>query len=79
MQSYINWMDGHDRLMKIILCIWVLDITWAVYRIGRAAMNKNWLHMALGIVWVIAAGTLGWILDLVWIILFNRIFWFVND
>ena len=79
MQGYINWMDGNSRLMKIILCIWVLDITWAVYRIGRAVVAKNWLHMVLGIIWVIAAGTVGWILDLIWMILFERIFWFAND
>ena len=79
MQGYINWMDGNSRLMKIILCIWVLDITWAVYRIGRAVVAKNWLHMVLGIIWVIAAGTVGWILDLIWMILFDRIFWFAND
>ena len=79
MQGYIHWMDGHDRLIKIILCIWILDITWAVYRIGRAIINKNWLHLVLAILWIIAAGTVGWILDIVWIVLFNRIFWFDHD
>lgn len=79
MQGYISWMDEQPRIIKIILCIWILDITWAVYRIGRAAMKQNWLHFVLAIIWVVAAGTVGWILDLIWIILFNRIFWFVED
>lgn len=79
MQAYIDWMNGQSRLIRIILCIWVLDITWAVYRIGRAVVCQNWLHMILGIIWVIAAGTVGWILDLIWMILFDRIFWFEND
>ncbi len=76
MAGYIKWMDGHSRLIKIILCIWILDITWAVYRIGHAVIHKNVLELVLGILWVIAAGTVGWVLDLIWIILFNRIFWF---
>ena len=76
MDSYIKWMDGHSRLIKIILCIWILDITWAVYRILGAIKNKNWFHLVLAIIWIVAAGTVGWILDLVWIILKNRIFWF---
>ena len=79
MRAYCKWMDGHSRLIKIILCLWILDITWAVYRIGRAVVAKNWFHMVLGILWILAAGTVGWILDLVWIILFNRIFWFAKD
>ena len=79
MQGYLKWMDENPRILKIILCIWILDITWAVYRIGGAIKNKNWLHLVLAILWVIAAGTVGWILDLIWIIVFNRIFWFVKD
>ena len=76
MANYLKWMEGHSRLVKIILCIWILDITWAVYRIGQAVVHKNWLHLVLGILWILAAGTVGWILDIIWIILFNRIFWF---
>lgn len=79
MSNYISWMDGQEKVIKIILCIWVLDISWAVYRIGRAVVKKNWLHMVLGIIWVIAAGTVGWILDLIWMILFDHIFWFQED
>ena len=78
MRGYVKWMDGHSRLVKFILCLWILDIKWAVYRIGRA-MNKNWFHMVLGILWIVAAGTVGWVLDVIWIILFNRIFWFIKD
>lgn len=79
MSKYVAWMDSHPRIVKLILCIWILDITWAVYRIGRAASKQNWLHMVLGILWVLLAATAGWILDIVWIILNNRIFWFKED
>ncbi|MCR4879898.1 MAG: hypothetical protein K5906_02960 [Bacilli bacterium] len=79
MKAYCKWMDDRSRIVKIILCLWILDITWAVYRIGRAAANKNWLHMVLGILWVLAAGTVGWVLDLIWIVLYDRIFWFNKD
>ena len=79
MNGFVKWMDGHSRLVKIIFCLWILDIFWAVYRIGRAAAKKNWLHMVLAILWVIWAGLLGWLCDLIWILLFNRIFWFAKD
>lgn len=76
MSKYIKWMDGHSRLVKLLLCIWILDITWAVYRIGKAVVNKSALQLVLGILWILAAATVGWILDIIWIILFNKIFWF---
>ena len=76
MSKYIAWMDGRSRLVKLLLCIWILDITWAVYRIGKAVVSGNVLHLVLAILWVIAAATVGWILDIIWIILFNKIFWF---
>lgn len=79
MRDFIKWMEEQPRLIRIILCIFVLDISWAVYRIGRAVVNKNWLHMVLGIIWVFVGGSVAWILDLIWMILFDHIFWFEND
>ena len=76
MSKYIAWMDGRSRLVKILLCIWILDITWAVYRIGKSVVEKNTLHLVLAIIWILAAATVGWILDIIWIILKNKIFWF---
>ena len=79
MRDFIKWMEEQPRLIRIILCIFVLDISWAVYRIGRAVVNKNWVHMVLGIIWVLVGGSIAWILDLIWMILFDHIFWFEND
>ena len=79
MRGYCKWMDGNPRILRIILCILILDLTWAVYRIGRAAVAKNWLHFVLAIIWVVAGPFFGWILDLIWTILFDHIFWFKKD
>ena len=79
MRDFCKWMEEQPRVLRIILCIFVLDISWAVYRIGRAVVNKNWVHMVLGIIWVFIGGSVAWILDLIWMILFDHIFWFEND
>jgi hypothetical protein len=79
MRDFCKWMEDQPRILRIILCIFVLDISWAVYRIGRAVTNKNWFHMVLGIIWVFVGGSVAWILDLIWMILFDHIFWFEND
>ena len=79
MDSYIKWLEGQSKVVRIILCISILDIFWAVYRIGRAVVAKNWLHLILGIIWVFVGGSVAWILDLIWMIIFDRIFWFQED
>lgn len=80
MREYCKWMESQPKIIKIILCIWILDVTWAVYRIGRAAVARNWFHMVLAILWVfLAFGIVGFVLDLIWVILFDRVFWFARD
>ena len=76
MASFVKSMDGLPRIVKILLCLPIVDIIWAIYRILGAIKNGNVLHLVLGILWIAFGGTVGWILDLVWIILFNHIFWF---
>lgn len=79
MDAYIKWLEDQSKLIRIIFCISILDISWAVYRIGRAVLAKNWLHLILGIIWIFVGGSIGWILDLIWMICFNHIFWFKED
>lgn len=76
MDSFVKSMDGLPRIVKILLCLPIVDIIWAIYRILGAIKNGNVLRLVLGILWIAFGGTVGWILDLVWIILFNHIFWF---
>lgn len=75
MKAYCKWMNGLPRIVKLIFCLPVLDILWAIYRIIGAIAHKNVLHLVLGILWIFFGGTVGWILDLIWILLFNKIFW----
>lgn len=76
MSQFIKWMDNRSRLVKILFCLPIIDIIWGVYRVLGAIKNKNWLHLVLAIIWLVIAGFVGWVLDLVCIILFNHICWF---
>ena len=78
MKGFLNWLDSRPRIVKILFCLPVIDIIWAVYRILLAISKGNVLQLVLGILWIFFGGMVGWILDLIWIILFNRIFWFKN-
>lgn len=76
MNQFIKWMDNRSRLVKILFCLPIIDIIWGVYRVLGAIKNKNWFHLVLAIIWLVIAGFVGWVLDLVCIILFNHICWF---
>ena len=76
MSGFLKWMDERSRLVKILFCLPFVDILWGVYRLGGAIANKNILHIVLSVVWIIWGGFVGWILDLVFILVTGRIFWF---
>ena len=76
MKAFCSWMDGRSRLVKILFCLPIIDILWGIYRLGGAIANKNVLHIVLSVIWIIWAGFVGWVLDLIFIILTGRIFWF---
>ena len=78
MKAFLNWLDARPRIVKILFCLPIIDIIWAVYRILLAVSRGNILQLILGILWIFFGGMIGWILDLIWVILFNHIFWFKN-
>ena len=76
MKAFCNWMDSQPRIIKILFCLPIIDILWGIYRLGGAIANKNVLHIVLSVIWIIWAGFIGWVLDLVFILLTGRICWF---
>lgn len=76
MKNLCRAIDGLPKIAKVLLCLPIVDIVWAIYRIGEAIANNNVLHLVLGILWIFCGATIGWILDLVSILVTGRIFWF---
>lgn len=76
--AFVKWMDSQSKLVKILFCLPVIDILWGIYRILKETCVKqiNAVRLVLAIAWVIWAGFIGWLLDLVCIILFDHICWF---
>lgn len=79
MQGYVVWMESSPRILKLLLCLGPLDITWVLYRIFRAIINKNYFHLVLAIIWVVIAVAVGWILDLIFVFLAGVPCWFYDD
>ena len=69
MKDLIKMVDDLPFIIKLILCIPVLDVVWAVYRIIRGAAYKNTVLLIIGIIWIIGACSITWIFDFVTTIL----------
>ncbi len=69
MKDFIKAIDGLPFWAKVVLCLFGLDFVWAIYRIIKGVDQKNTFLLVIGIVWLIGAVTIGWLIDLVTVIL----------
>ena len=72
MKNLIKSFDDMPWVLKLILCLPVLDIVWAIYRICKGADTKNTLMLVIGILWLVVGTTITWIVDLVCTIVSKR-------
>ena len=69
MDKLIKTIDELPLIAKIILCLPALNFVWAIYRIIKGINNKDTFLLVIGIIWIIGAVTVGWLIDLVTVIL----------
>lgn len=75
MKDLIKAFDKLPKLVKIILALPVLAITWAIYRLARSINKKNTLGIVLGVVMIFVNAAIFWVVDIITIILFNKVLW----
>ena len=75
MKSFISAIDGLPKVVKIILAIPFLDIIWVVYRLIRSLDSKNTLGIVLAIVLIIFGIPFLWLIDIICIIINDRVWW----
>ena len=72
MKELIKAIDDLPFIVKIILCIPVLDIVWAIYRIVKGIANNDTLLIVVGIVWILGGCTITWLWDMITTILYKH-------
>ena len=68
MQDFLKTVDGLPTLVKIILCIPVVNIFYSICRIIQGVVKNDALWIVLGII-SIPLCEIWWIADLIWVIL----------
>ena len=70
--GFVAGMDRLPWIVKFILCLIVLDIIWAIYRIVKGAAEGKALTLLFGILWIIPGSIICWLLDLICTIFMGR-------
>ena len=73
MKELLKAVDDLPWILKVILCIPALDIVWAVYRIVDGVVHNKLANIVLGIVWIVGAYTVTWVVDLIFMIVYHRV------
>ncbi len=75
MRDLIKAFDELPLIVKVILCIPMLDIVWSIYKICRSANKSNVVGIVLGVLTIFPGVFFIWIIDLVTVLMNNRVWW----
>lgn len=73
-KKYIDWYQGLDKVVKILLCI-LWDVPANLYRLAKSAQKNSVLGIVLAIVLMIFGGWILFVIDIVSLVVKDRIYW----
>lgn len=65
MKDLVKSFDKMPWIAKLLLCLPILNIAWAIYRIVKGSETKNTLMLVAGIFWIFLGSTVLWLVDLI--------------
>ena len=77
MNSIVKSFDSLPKIIKFIFSLPVLDIIWAIYRLIRSIAKKSVIATVLAVIMLVVCPILFWIVDMITILLFNKVLWIV--
>ena len=72
MKDVIKSFDNLPWIAKLILCLPVLNLAWAIYRIVKGVSEKKTAVLVAGILWIVPGSVICWVLDLICTICFKK-------
>ena len=72
MKDIVKAFDDMPWILKLVLCLPVLDIAWAVHRIVKGVQEKKTGTLVAGILWIIPGSVVCWLIDFVCTICFKK-------
>ncbi len=72
MKDFLKAIDGLPFIVKLVLCLPFVDFAWAIYRIVKGVANKDTFMLVIGIVWLVGAISIGWLIDLITVAIYKE-------
>lgn len=69
MRDFIKTVNGWPLIVKLLLCIPVVEIFYGICRIINQAAKKNILLLVVAILTVVPGAAFMWLVDLCWVIM----------
>ncbi len=73
-KKYIDWYQGLDKVVKILLCI-LWDVPANLYRLAKSAQKDSVLGVVLAILLMIFGGWVLFVIDIVSLVVKDKIYW----
>jgi hypothetical protein len=75
MKNFIKAIEELPWIVKLILCIPMLDIVWTIVRLCRSIVANNTVGIVVAVILFFFAPFV-WLIDLICVILKGKIWWF---
>lgn len=73
-QKYLDWYNGLSKIAKVLLCL-LWDVPSNLYRFSKSALKDNMAGIILAVIIGIFGGWILFIIDIVCLILKEKIYW----
>lgn len=70
--GFVSAMDGLPWVVKIILCIPIINWVYGIYRIVKGISTNDTLMWIVGILWIIPGSVICWLIDLICTIVYKK-------
>ena len=68
MRNFIKTVNGWPLIVKLLLCIPMVEIFYGICRVINQVARKNVLFLILAILTIIPGAAFMWLVDLIWIL-----------
>ena len=72
MKDVIKSFDNLPWILKLAMCLPVLDLAWAFYRIVKGVTEKKTSTLVAGILWIVPGSVICWVVDLICTICYKK-------
>jgi len=69
MKGIIKTVNSLPLIVKLLLCIPVVEIFYSICRVINGCARKNVLWIVLGILTIVPGAAFMWLVDLIWVIM----------